>query len=62
MKNRPSQPHKYRFRLQKGDKYCKYFFIFKKYIGLASQRTFNRPHIFKIGEDTARWTFVSSAR
>ena len=28
MKNRPSQSHKYRFRLQKEDKICKYFMIF----------------------------------
>ena len=34
---------------------------FWKYIVSTFQRTFDRPHIFKNSEDTARWTFVSSA-
>ena len=52
---------KYRFGLQKVVRIQKYFFILKKYDVSAFYCTFNRLHIFKIGDATPDQIFVSRA-
>ena len=49
----PLLAYKYRFGLQKGVKNQKYLFNFGKYNVSAFQRTFDRLHIFRIGEVTS---------
>ena len=51
--------HKYRFRLQKGVKNQKHFFIFEQYIVLTFQRIFDRLCNIKTREARSGWSFIS---